>query len=92
MDKYFINGDHVVARVRGNRWQTLKEDEYFLVRMVDVWGDVHRINPLPERITERKRRQRREREEREREGRLIDPFTGKEVREQRKTNKRNPFA
>ena len=92
MDKYFIIGDHVVANVRGNRWKTLKEDEYFRVRMVDVWGDVHRINPLPERITERKRRQRREREEREREGRLIDPFTGKEVREEKNTNKRNPFA
>ena len=92
IDKYFINGDHVVARVRGNRWQTLKEDEYFRVRMVDVWGDVHRINPLPEMITERKRRQRREREERERKGRLIDPFTGKEVRQEKNTNKRNPFA
>ena len=97
MDKYFIIGDHVVANVRGNRWKTLKEDEYFRVRMVDVWGDVHRINPLPEMITERKRRERREREEqerlrRERQRRLIDPFTGKEVREEKNTNKRNPFA
>ena len=87
MDKYFIIGDHVVANVRGNRWQTLKEDEYFRVRMVDVTGSSHRINPLPEMITERKRRERRERE-----GRLIDPFTGKEVRQEKNTNKRNPFA
>ena len=95
MDKYFIIGDHVVANVRGNRWQTLKEDEYFRVRMVDVWGDVHRINPLPDMITERKRRERKEREEQERlrrEGPLFDPFTGKEVREEKNTNKRNPFA
>ena len=94
MDKYFIIGDHVVANVRGNRWKTLKEDEYFRVRMVDVWGDVHRINPLPEMITERKRREREEQERlrRERQRRLIDPFTGKEVREEKNTNKRNPFA
>ena len=93
MDKYFIIGDHVVANVRGNRWQTLKEDEYFRVRMVDVWGDVHRINPLPERIIERKRRLRKEREEQERlrrERPLIDPFTGKEVRE--KGTLFDPFA
>ena len=80
MDKYFINGDHVVARVRGNRWKTLKEDEYFRVRMVDVTGSSHSINPLPEMITERKRIEREEALRREiqrlrrEEGTLIDPF------------------
>lgn len=56
--RYFIIGDHVVANVRGNRWKTLNEDEYFRVRMVDVEGSSHRINPLPERIIERKREER----------------------------------
>ena len=98
MDKYFIIGDHVVANVRGNRWQTLKEDEYFRVRMVDVAGSSHRINPLPEMITERKRRERKEREEREEqkrlrreEGPLFDPFTGQEVRRE-EGPLFNPFA
>ena len=108
MDKYFIIGDHVVANVRGNRWQTLKEDEYFRVRMVDVTGSSHRINPLPEMITERKRREREEREEQEERlrreealrretlrreiQRLTDSFTGQLIREQRNTNLRDPFA
>ena len=93
MDKYFIIGDHVVAKVRGNRWKTLNEDEYFRVRMVDVVGSSHRINPLPERIIERKReeRDRLRRERLRREGPLIDPLTGQEVRE-RNTNFRDPFA
>ena len=92
MDKYFIIGDHVVANVRGNRWKTLKEDEHFRVRMVDVTGSSHRINPLPEMITERKRIRREERERREEIERREEALRREIQRREREGPLIDPFA